>query len=169
MTQFKQPAVAIKYYYCFQWKLWWRSSNTSSNSLVMVIGGFPWLVQYSIIATNRSLQRRSMLRWSPYSFIKWLLAEAGADDGECTGVSGAYYMTMIPSPSRKQTIGIVDIKQTQDVVKWYLHFLFMEPKITIFLSVKLFQASKYPDNFPGTVENQQFLSFSLHPIEAEKT
>ena len=77
MTQFKRPAVAIKYYYCFQWKLWWRSSNTSSNSLVMVIGGFPWLVQYSIIATNRSLQRRSMLRWSPYSFIKWLLAYRG--------------------------------------------------------------------------------------------
>ena len=58
-----------------------------------------------------------MLRWSPYSFIKWLLAEAGADDGECTGVSGAYYMTMIPSPSRKQTIVTVTANKREIVVK----------------------------------------------------
>ena len=162
MTQFKRPAVAIKYYYCFQWKLWWRSSNTSSNSLVMVIGGFPWLVQYSIIATNRSLQRRSMLRWWPYSFIKWLLAEAGADDGECTGVSGAYYMTMIPSPSRKQTIGIVDIKQTQDVVKWYLHFLFMEPKYQYFYPSNCFQLQNIQTTFLAWYKT------TLHPNKTKR-
>ena len=50
----------------------------------MVMGGFPRLVQYSIIATNPSLQGRSMLRWSPYSFIKWLLTLTGS---QCLGSS----------------------------------------------------------------------------------
>ena len=77
---------------------WWQ---WSSNNLVMVIGGFPWLVQYSIIATNRSLQGRSMLRWSPYSFIKWLLARlpplqlsaSAYEDKQCLDFSDLWHFS----------------------------------------------------------------------------